>query len=167
MSKHYLIGDPHWDHENIIKYSSRPFSTVEEMNRAIINNWNNVVNPEDTVYLVGDISMKRSSLSLLSELKGRKILIKGNHDVWKLKDYLPYFEDIRAYTVYDNVIISHIPIYKGPSERFKGNIHGHLHEKRVMIGDKIDPWYYNVSVEQINYTPMLLEVAIQNLKNQK
>ena len=74
----------HLNHTNIIKYEpiSRPFETVEEMNETIINNWNSVVKEEDTVFILGDLCMGKNTdaASLINRLKGKKILIRGNHD---------------------------------------------------------------------------------------
>lgn len=56
MSKVYLISDMHFGHPNIIKYENRPFSSVEEMDAAIMNNWNATVGKDDKVFILGDVS---------------------------------------------------------------------------------------------------------------
>ena len=80
----YFTSDLHLNHQNILKYEplSRPFSTKEEMNEVIINNWNNKVSIEDTVYVLGDLSMGevKNSIPLIKRLNGKIILIRGNHD---------------------------------------------------------------------------------------
>lgn len=79
--KTYVISDTHFGHANIIKLADRPFKNVDEMNKTIINNWNSIVNDEDIVYILGDFSFKGKSADYYAkQLKGRKILIKGNHD---------------------------------------------------------------------------------------
>lgn len=165
MTKEYfIVSDLHLGHENIIKYCNRPFKTVDEMNSTIIKNWNSVVEPHYTVYCLGDIVMNKRYLPLIDSLNGRKILVPGNHDIFEAKEYLKYFDDIRGYIVKEKIIFSHIPINKEINDRFIGNVHGHLHEKNVMLNNKQDLWYLNVSVEQINYTPVNLEEIIQIIK---
>lgn len=82
MSDTYLISDTHWGHSNIIFYSKRPYSSVEEMNESLILNWNQLVKPEDTVWHLGDFAfMKFPELkSLIWRLNGKKNLVLGNHD---------------------------------------------------------------------------------------
>lgn len=83
----YLTSDLHFNHANILKYEpvSRPFATIPDMNEAIIANWNSVVKPEDTVYVLGDLSMGevKNAVELIKRLNGKIILIRGNHDTPK------------------------------------------------------------------------------------
>src|SRR5690606_7917801 len=130
----------------------RPWDNPDDMDKALINNWNSVVDHQDRVYLLGDVVINRKALPILHHLKGRKVLVKGNHDIFKLKDYTPYFDDIRAYVVGKThsgfmYIMSHIPIHEGSLGRFGINIHGHLHSNLVMKNDVPDPRYICVSVE--------------------
>lgn len=77
----FFSSDHHFWHQNIIAYCNRPFSSVEEMNEALIDRWNSVVSPEDTVYCIGDFSLAiRPVETIPSMLNGTKILIPGNHD---------------------------------------------------------------------------------------
>lgn len=158
LSRTFLIADTHFDHRNVILYENRPWPTVQEMNEEIIKRWNAIVKPEDRVYHLGDVSMNRNGLLLAARLNGRKVLIKGNHDNQKLKDYLPIFDDIRGVHKLNNFILSHVPVHPDQKYRFSGNIHGHLHGKNVLLPDgSIDPWYISVSVEHINFTPITFE----------
>lgn len=153
MGNVFITSDTHFGHANIIKYANRPFESVEEMNEALVENWNSVVKQGDKVYHLGDVTMNSKSLDIMSRLNGRKVLIKGNHDIQKLKFYTPHFYDIRGSHELGSFILTHIPVNKEQWERYPdGNIHGHLHEK---IMD--DPWYINVSVEQTNYTPIAFD----------
>lgn len=166
MTNTFFISDTHFGHKNIINFKRndntplRPFDSVEEMDDVLVENWNKVVNQKDTVYHLGDVVINRKSLSTLDRLNGRKVLIKGNHDIFKLKDYAKYFDDIRAYKVMPahGIICSHIPIHPDSLARWEFNIHGHLHANNVKIVDAPldinDSRYINVSVEQINYTPI-------------
>lgn len=136
------------------------------MDEELVKRWNETVKPGDKVYHLGDVAIKRKGLKILGRLNGDKVLIKGNHDIFKLNDYLPYFRDIRAYHVMDKYILSHIPIHPQQQGRFKGNIHGHLHSNFVL--DKWgnpDPFYLNICVEQTDYRPILFERALEYFKD--
>lgn len=171
--KTFIIADLHLGHANICKFTNydgsklRPWDNVDDMDRDMIQMWNDTVSPSDKVYVLGDVVINRKALPTLGKLNGDKVLIGGNHDVYKAHDYLQYFRDIRAYHVLNNVIFSHIPIHPDSKGRFVGNIHGHLHSNRIKLGNSIDPWYYCVSAEHIGFKPILLETAIENLKNQQ
>jgi calcineurin-like phosphoesterase family protein len=171
MSNCWLISDMHFGHANIIKFTRddgtwlRPFSSVEEMDEHMIDNWNRVVNAKDRVYMLGDVVIKRKSLHVLSRLNGRKVLIKGNHDIFPAEEYLGYVDDVRGYHVLDGMIMSHIPVHPDSLARFGCNIHGHLHYREVVLpGEKVDPRYFNVSVERINYTPISFEECKRIIK---
>lgn len=154
MSSVWVTSDTHFGHANIIKYAGRPFDSVEDMNEALVENWNSVVKQGDKVYHLGDVTMNSKSLDILSRLNGRKVLIKGNHDIQKLKFYTPHFYDIRGSHELAGFIMTHIPVALEQSARYPdGNIHGHLHEKTMD-----NPWYVNVCVEQTNYTPISFDL---------
>ena len=78
----YFTSDTHFGHENIIKYCTRPFENSGLMDAAIIQNWNEVVKPEDIVYHLGDVAFTSPDRAkhILSVLNGSKVLILGNHD---------------------------------------------------------------------------------------
>ena len=153
----WLIGDTHFYHKNILNfktstgYALRAFNDINHMNEVMVLNWNAVVDPEDKVYHLGDVAMASFSRTkeLINRLNGKKILIKGNHDNFKLSQYQQMFYDVRAYSILDGIILAHIPIHPDSLGRWKGQVHGHLHSNNVQ-----DKRYFNVSVEQINYTPI-------------
>ena len=133
----------------------RPWTDVNEMDEAMVERWNAVVKPNDKVYHLGDVFINRKHQFTLNRLNGDKVLIKGNHDIFSLENYTPYFRDIRAYHVLDRFIMSHVPVHPGQLARFKGNVHGHLHGNLVLDdAGKPDPRYKSVCVEHINYTPI-------------
>lgn len=77
----YFTSDHHFWHSNVIKFCDRPYKDVEQMNEALVKNWNDTVSPEDTVYYLGDFSMAFRPVELYTKrLNGKKILIAGNHD---------------------------------------------------------------------------------------
>jgi len=87
--KIFLIGDLHFNHRNIIKYCSRPFNSVEDMNKQLIKNWNSVVGKNDIVYVVGDFALcgKQKIIEIGQRLNGRKRLVLGNHDQASIETY--------------------------------------------------------------------------------
>ena len=80
--KLWFISDLHLGHHNSIKFDQRPFKDIDHMHRVIVNNWNAIIQEEDTVYVLGDVGMFSSEKTqkIIAELNGTKILIKGNHD---------------------------------------------------------------------------------------
>lgn len=76
----FYTSDTHFGHANILKYTDRPWSTVDEMDAGLIERWNSVVGPGDTVYHMGDVIMNMRSLDRIQYLNGNLILMAGNHD---------------------------------------------------------------------------------------
>lgn len=185
MPSVFLTSDTHFGHVGICNFTNydgspvRPWNDVNEMDEEMIKRWNETVGPKDKVYHLGDVVINRKSLAILDRLNGDKVLIKGNHDIFKLSDYTKYFRDVRAYHVMNGMILSHIPISKDSLARFGANIHGHTHGNRVrklrgvnvktgelLYSDVIDPDYFCVCVEQTDFTPILFETVIQKIKDQ-
>lgn len=158
----FVISDHHFGHNAIIKYANRPFETPLEMFTKIIDFHNEVVKPTDKVYFLGDVAWTKEHLKALELMNGKKVLIKGNHDLLYIKEYLKYFEDIRANWVYEDMIFTHIPIHPDCFEdRYKLNIHGHLHEKKMY-----DTRYFNACVEALNYRPKsIMEIRLEKIGN--
>lgn len=169
MSRTWVTADPHFGHGNILTFKRRdgtplrPFSSLEEMNSELIRRWNEVVGQDDRVYVLGDVAMRKSGLGCLAELKGRKVLVKGNHDQEKLSLYVKHFDDIRAYVVKKGFIMSHIPIHENSLSRWQFNIHGHLHADVVLKDGQPDPRYICASVEHHDYYPMNLQIVLDKL----
>jgi calcineurin-like phosphoesterase family protein len=166
MKNVFIISDTHFTHQGMCRFlrsdgtKLRPWDDADEMDNAMIHNWNSVVGPKDKVYHLGDVYINRKGRHILPQLNGDKVLIKGNHDIFPLKDYTPYFRDIRAYHVLDKMILSHVPIHVDNLGRFKGNVHGHLHEHVIKDSNgQPDHRYRTVCVEHINYTPIELSVV--------
>jgi len=132
----------------------RPFNSTEEMDELMIANAHKVVRPGDHLWHLGDVTMNPSKfLKVIKRLPGIKGLVLGNHDSGTIQQYLAAgFKKIAAYRVYNNFLFSHIPIALDSKSRWDHNIHGHTH-----VNNLPHPFYINVSVEQINYTPISLE----------
>jgi len=170
----FLISDTHFGHEKtctVFKRSDgsplRPFSCAEEMDEEMVKRWNERVRPKDKVYHLGDVVISKKNLTILARLNGDKVLIRGNHDIFDLKEYTTYFRDVRGYHVMNGMILSHIPVHPESLSRFGCNIHGHLHANRVMKENgEVDTRYHCVCVEQTNFTPILFEDVIKRIKEE-
>ena len=160
----FVISDTHFNHNNIINYCKRPFNNVLEMNRRLIENWNNIVTNDDTVFHVGDFGFgSREMLSdILRMLNGKKILIIGNHDIQKVNANIKLgFNDVyKKEFILDNFIFTHFPLEYVPSDYI--NIHGHVHNTYFKQYDT--DFHINVSADLINFTPVNLD-NIHNIKN--
>lgn len=169
----WVYADPHFFHQGVCKFTRadgsklRPWDDNEKMSEDMIKWYNELVHPDDRVYILGDVAMNRRALDRsLPRLLGRKILVKGNHDTDKLSYYSQYFDDIRAYVVKKDLIMSHIPIHPESLSRWVVNIHGHLHSNCVKtdwFGNSPieDKRYSCVSVEHTEYKPVLLDTIIK------
>ena len=177
MPATFVVSDTHFGHAGVCKFlrddgvtKLRPWTSPEEMDEYMVQAWNSTVKPNDKVYHLGDVVINRKALQTLNRLNGDKVLIRGNHDIFRDEEYLPYFRAIRAYHVLDGMIFSHIPLHEASLGRFGVNVHGHLHAGRVRLprgvdvktntvlySDKPDVRYHCVCVEQTNYKPISLE----------
>ena len=175
----WWTSDQHYGHANIIRYCERPFTDVEAMNQAMVDRWNDVVSDSDEVWIVGDLVMGDLETNLrchVSLLKGRKILVPGNHDVcWqhrskgprRIADYLDLggiariVNDPRPVMLAgQQVLINHFPYVLDPQYDTKfmrhrpddnGGwlLHGHIHEKWRQSGRQI-----NVGVDAWGFAPV-------------
>ena len=156
--KIFVIADTHFFHENIIKYCDRPFSSVEDMNNTIIKNWNEVVSNDDIVLHLGDVSLgkKEETAKIIRKLKGRKILIKGNHDRWSDQVYRDMgFEYVSKFPIlYDGFyILSHAPLEILSDKLPYMSCYGHVHNDERYVDTENTKCF---SVERIGYKPFLL-----------
>jgi calcineurin-like phosphoesterase family protein len=177
----FLVSDTHFGHAGVCRFTRndgvtklRPWDDPAEMDEAMVKAWNERVKPTDKVYHLGDVVINRKALKILSRLNGDKVLIRGNHDIFKDEDYTPYFRSLRAYHVMNGLILSHIPVHPESLGRFGTNIHGHTHANRVMRDlalcgrpDVIDPRYHCVCVEQLpDFAPILFEDVLKRIKDE-
>jgi calcineurin-like phosphoesterase family protein len=186
MPSVFLVSDTHFGHMGVCKFTRndgvtklRPWDTPEEMDEEMVKRWNETVRPNDKVYHLGDVVINRKALKTLYRLNGDKVLIRGNHDIFRDEEYRAHFRELRAYHVMNGLILSHIPVHEASLGRFGCNIHGHLHANRVMkargvdartgeilYSDEIDPRYWCACVEQTDFAPILFEDALKRITEQ-
>lgn len=152
------------NHKRVIQYSSRPWDTLEQMHEGLIKNWNARVGKEDRVFVLGDFSFgsKPQIRELVPRLHGKKILIKGNHDMrngvfyveagFASVSHFPIFYTDESRGITQRFILSHEPVFPAVGDLI--NIHGHLHNG--VNPDFYAPQHYCVSVEQTDYRPITL-----------
>ena len=172
----YFTSDQHFMHENVLR--SRPvFSSIDEMDEALIENWNKTVHQNDTVIIVGDLFYRNRSdpAEYLKILKGKKILVKGNHDLSWLKhlsdeEMRRYFESISEFYALkrDKVKLRfcHYPMISWESSRHGsilicGHIHGRKDGFEVEMFKKV-PFAFNAGVDINDYKPVTLAELIEN-----
>lgn len=159
----FFTSDTHFFHKNIIKYCNRPFSSVEEMNEGLIENWNNTVSDTDIVYCLGDVVLGRPSHweAIIPRLNGRIRLILGNHDLqynYHKKIFEQQFESVSLmeYIIIDKqpIYLCHFPLVDVPKNALC--LCGHVHsssDHKFDLGDNV----YDVGVDNNNYTPISFE----------
>jgi len=138
MTKTFITSDLHFGHKNILKFcaKTRPYASIDEMDEAMIREWNTSVDFDDTVYILGDISYREPSHTarIFDRLQGTKILISGNHDEKALKDkfFRNCFKEIHNYLEITvdkrKIVMFHYPIAEW-NAMHRGSLHfyGHLH----------------------------------------
>lgn len=180
----FLTSDLHFNHNKDFVYEPRGFSSVTDMNEAIIQNWNAVVTIEDDVYLLGDVCLGggsdevlRQNHKLIQSLKGKIHLIRGNHDSdTRMQMYSECYNiveigkwaDMLKYGKY-HFYLSHYPALTSNLDQDKPlkarviNLCGHTHTP-----DKFIDWdkglIYHCEVDAHNNTPVVLELIIQDIK---
>lgn len=169
MTNIWVCSDHHFRHKNILRFTDKPggelirgkvFKDIDEHDNLIVHWHNEVVQPQDHVYFLGDVAINKGGLEYVKRMNGHKRLVRGNHDIFDDKLYYEAgFEKIFGVRVWPkhNLIFSHIPLHPDClSGRGWKNIHGHLHSNVVMKGRIPDEAYQNVSLEQTNYRPLLI-----------
>lgn len=152
----FYTSDQHWHHKNVLEFENRPWGTVEEMNEGLIEAWNKVVKPRDTVHHLGDFSFGNTHQwrEILDRLNGKIVLYKGNHDSSRRLKAIQkddYFKEVHVVGDYFKVHgyqlwLSHYPMEIGLRPR-KYSIHGHIHSEpsnylnQINVG--VDGWLAN------------------------
>lgn len=182
MGEIFLTSDTHFCHNQEFLYGPRGFSSVEEMNEAIIENWNSVVKPGDIVYHLGDIMLgdNEAGINCIKQLNGQIFLIWGNHCTDKRKDLL-FMDDRIRYKMLGgwyawqlkykkfSIYLSHYPTLTAnfDNKHFSQhviNFHGHTHQTKNWINIS-NPFTYHVGLDSHNCTPIHIDEAIADIRN--
>jgi calcineurin-like phosphoesterase family protein len=171
MKVKWVIADLHLGQTNCFDWTDnegnlcRPFRDIDHYWDVLKSNWNSVVADGDKVYILGDLAMKKNFISKVTELKGIKTLVAGNHDIFCTKDYLDNgIKEVRGVKVFGKgeayegspaLIFSHIPLAWGCLDKFI-NVHGHLHTNTMG-----DPKYICCCVEQTNFYPVKIQDIVE------
>lgn len=149
----YFIADHHFGHKNILKFEPkhRPYPDIGTHDEFLIKAWNDIVNPQDLVWHLGDFSFGLDTMMrVMNRLNGRKKLVLGNHDQLASSRYLKAgFEKLHGVATFQpkgsgvRVVLSHVPLDVSQTYRYDANIHGHVHSKPSPT-----PWHVGVSVER-------------------
>ncbi len=150
----WFTADTHLSHANIIKYANRPYTSVEEMDTYLINNWNECVGIDDQVFFLGDFGFGDADHphAICSKLHGHKVCIRGNHDGTATRLYRVGFQVVLESAFLKigrhSVELIHIPS-NPPPPHFQ--LHGHVHDKKP---NKLITNQLNLCVEVWNYRPV-------------
>ena len=155
---HFFTADIHAGHSNILKYCNRPFNDTFHMDRVLIDNWNSVVAPNDTIYVLGDFCFSRYNKEIFNKLNGNKHLIVGNHDKREVKQ-LPWGSVSHLLEVDvdgQHIVLCHYAM-RVWNKSFHGAWHLYGHSHSTLLEDSalsfdigVDGWGYKpVSFNQV------------------
>lgn len=161
----WVTADWHFNHNKILEFERTNFASIEEHNATIIERYTQKITKDDTCYILGDVGFGSSEelASLIKKLRGRKILVMGNHDRLCVSDYfrMGFAEVHRGPIYYDEnngvgapagrIILSHEPVKEALDNPYIINVHGHLHNADLDL-----PNFFNVNVARTDYYPMPL-----------
>lgn len=169
--KLWLTSDLHFYHKNILKYTKRPYNTVEEMNQGIIDNWNSVVKEDDIVIVLGDLGFCGITklIPLIKQLKGQIYVIQGNHDSDSVmlalynEGIIKGYNRLRSITVTGDsecpdqeLTLCHFPMISWYNkEKGAWMIHGHEHQQPETLS--FSPAHYDVGLDKNNCFPISFE----------
>lgn len=191
----YLTSDLHLGHDKDFIYKPRGFNSIIESNKSIISNWNSIINDNDVVYVLGDLTLGdiKENINLIKQLKGQLFVIVGNHDT---------DNRLRYYATCNNIVeieyayrlkygkksfwLSHYPVdtsndfWSSESnnkvdqsikniirkEPTVWNLHGHTHSKEIFQPD-LKYGHYNVALDAHNNKPISIEDIIKDIDNNR
>lgn len=173
----FFTADHHFGHANIIKFSERPFESIEEMNNELIKRWNEKIRNDETVYHLGDVSLGKPDFTkeILDQLNGKIHLIKGNHEYSALcvpdrfewiKDYHElYVEDEDANLGKQKITLLHYAMrtWNGSHHgtwQLYGHSHGTLPDDEMSLS-------IDVGVDCHNFYPVSYEEVKELMKAKK
>ena len=179
MSKIFITSDTHFGHDREFLFGPRGFTSIEEHDQEVIRRWNSVVGPDDVVYHLGDVMLNDNAhgMECLRQLNGQIKIVPGNHDTDSRLKLYAQLENVEVmpmaiplkYKKY-NFYLSHHPtltsnLEKAPYLRMHLiNLYGHTHQQGKFFQDM--PFMFHVGMDSNNCTPVLLDDAIQMMKDE-
>lgn len=157
MNRVFFTADTHFGHGKILQHCERPYPNAEEMDRDMVRIWNETVGVADTVYHLGDFSLKGTAFvrPLLRQLHGRKILVRGNHDRSGVADGWDAVHDMLLIDTNDGpAFLCHYPLREWPQQwrgavHLYGHVHGSLYPEPGSMDVGWDVWGKPVTIEDI------------------
>lgn len=163
MSEIFFVSDTHFGHNNIISYCKRPWETVPEMDAALVENWNKVVSPKDTVYHLGDWAFH--NYECIGQLQGNIFTVPGNHCHERAKKILPYLANGFLPEVHylkvspdRRFVLCHYP-FESWRREYRFHLHGHTHGTAGVHPNRLD---VGIDATKI-YAPMHIDDVVQAL----
>jgi calcineurin-like phosphoesterase family protein len=160
---YFFTSDSHFGHSNlIIKHHCRPFSTIEEHDETLIQNYNSIIQPKDIVYCLGDFAWKDPE-KYLSKLNGAWILIRGNHDPLNIYNVgFQFVKDVYFIQIHGQYIfMSHFPHRVWNRSHYgTWHLYGHCHNILPDYGRSCD-----VGVDAWEYKPVSFDQIKERFKN--
>ena len=180
----YFVSDTHFNHENIIKYCKRPFSSIEEHDAALINNWNEKVPEDGIVFHLGDVAFGNPDKvdAILEQLHGTIYLVIGNHD-WRrvVNDHKWRFQEmtqqINMKIGKRHIILNHYPLlcfsgaWRGEDATYQlfGHVHTSPYTDEGLDQQRLKMLFtsqYDVGVDNNNFTPISWKEVDKIINNQ-
>ena len=170
----FFSSDYHFFHKNVIKYCNRPFIDVEEMNETMISRHNELVKPNDTIYMLGDIAFVKNindAVDVLGRMNGNKILISGNHDAHNLKhkEFRDCFSKISPLLEIkvdgQMIVLCHYSMNVWNKSHHKSfHLYGHSHGS---MPDNINSLSFDVGVDTNNFYPYTYQQVKERMSKKK
>ena len=180
MAEIFFTRDTHFSHDQGFLYKPRGFSCIKDMNEAIVENWNKVVKPEDTVYHLGDIALNdtNEAIKSIKKLNGKIHIIRGNHDTdTKLQLFMDVCWDKFFYHGWADIIkdgkksiyLSHYPTLTAnyDDKKFSQHVialHGHTHQRTNWLHAD-NPFMYHVGLDSHNNAPVHIDEVLTDIRN--
>ena len=171
----FVTSDCHFGHDRDFIWKARGFASIEEMNETIVSNWNNVVSPEDEVYLLGDVMLGGTeNIEYVKRLNGKLHIVLGNHDTSTRRKLYSACENVVEVSLANtlkykkyNFFLTHYPCIttNGAVESLKQvviNLFGHTHQTSNFYEDI--PWIYHVGMDSHDCRPVNLDDAIVEMQ---
>lgn len=165
--KEFITSDLHFFHKNIIQYTGRPFYSEPQMRQTLIANWNATVEPDDIIFILGDVAFGNATAKhdLIPLLNGYKIFIKGNHDCGRTKmieygcseAYLTISGRIKNEQKDCSFKMMHVPLGV-EARKVDILLCGHVHEKWCFSAPNV----YNVGTDQWDFTPQTINHVLDH-----